>query len=283
MILRGSRSSASPSRRSARPGRRPSRTAAGGAAGRRSRDERRGAGGSACSVGGRGGAAVAAEAVRAAGRSPGVARPRRPWRRRARGTGSPRLAPGRPAPWERAWPAARPAWRPACRAWPPAWRPALPGLDGRWRRPAFRAWPPALRPACAGGVVPGAAARAPERRRASPRERAAPSRSPPAGRRVCGPQRLGHHAPLGLRRGGPRGLGGLRGDALLELLRALGRSARPLAQALDLSRLGEVEQRQDRKGRDRGEACVGSVLLDLARQREGEDLQHEPMQSRWTL
>ena len=58
--------------------------------------------------------------------------------------------------------------------------------------------------------------------------------------------------------------GGLLGDALLELLVALGRAAGPFAQALDLARLREVQQRQHREAGDRGEARVGADLLDLA-------------------
>ena len=40
---------------------------------------------------------------------------------------------------------------------------------------------------------------------------------------------------------------------LLELRRALGRAARPFAQALELARLGEVEEGEDGRGRRRRE------------------------------
>ena len=66
------------------------------------------------------------------------------------------------------------------------------------------------------------------------------------------------------RRGRRHAALGIGRDARLELGGALGRAARPFAQALDLTRLREVEQRQDAEPEDRGDARVGSVLLDLA-------------------
>ena len=58
----------------------------------------------------------------------------------------------------------------------------------------------------------------------------------------------------------------LLGSALtrcLQLGGALGRAARPFAQALDLARLREVEQREHGEAEHGGEARVGAVLLDL--------------------
>ena len=59
--------------------------------------------------------------------------------------------------------------------------------------------------------------------------------------------------------------------ARLELGGALGRAAGPFAQALDLARLREVQQRQDAEPEDRRDAGVGAVLLDLLLRREGGD------------
>jgi hypothetical protein len=71
-----------------------------------------------------------------------------------------------------------------------------------------------------------------------------------------------------------RAAGGLGRHALLHLLRALGRPARPFAQAPDLASLAEVEERQYREGRDRRHAGQGADLLELARDGEGEDEVH---------
>jgi hypothetical protein len=69
---------------------------------------------------------------------------------------------------------------------------------------------------------------------------------------------------------GPRRLLNGRGAALgvglharLELGRALGRAARPGAQALDLARLREVQKRQDTQAENGRDASVRAVLLDL--------------------
>ena len=69
---------------------------------------------------------------------------------------------------------------------------------------------------------------------------------------------------------------GLGHDARLDLLRALGRAARPIAQALELARLGEVEHCQHGQAEERGEPDVGAVLLDLVLDREREEQTMEP-------
>ena len=69
------------------------------------------------------------------------------------------------------------------------------------------------------------------------------------------PGRLGRCglACLGRPPAGDRG-GGLRDDALLELLRALGRAARPFAQALELARLREVQKGEHGQAEEGGDA-----------------------------
>src|SRR4051794_6721124 len=91
---------------------------------------------------------------------------------------------------------------------------------------------------------------------------------------------LGRRSRAGLRRRGllrdgradaPLCLGD---HALLLLGGALGRAARPFAQTLDLASLREVEQRQHGEPQHGCEARVRPVLLDLVRDREGEDRRH---------
>ena len=206
------------------------------------------------SAGGRGGAAVAAAGrARRAGRSPGVVDgPGGRGRRRRPGTGS--------AP---AWPRqsgasgggvgrrAAPAWRPALRARPPASAPGLAGAGGAAWRPG---WPRLAagaggrprrggRRAGRGGAGGSGAGRGGRRRRVACW--AAARAAPPGG---CGRGRARSAARRGRR---ARRWAACVGDALLELRRALGRPAGPLAQALDLARLGEVEQREHRERRGR--------------------------------
>jgi hypothetical protein len=61
-----------------------------------------------------------------------------------------------------------------------------------------------------------------------------------------------------------------RADPLLELRRALGRAAGPLAQALELAGLGERQQRQHRDADQRDEGRYRADLGERVRQREGE-------------
>ena len=183
---------------------------------------------------------------------------RRAWARRAgvavrRGGGSGRAGRGRTPP----------RWRPrrglTARRAPPASRraPAVAGAPlACWRR----------RPAacCAGSTVVAAGRCG---RRAAPRAWRAG--------RARGSARAGGRG----RRGRPRGLGRAaparrRREAsaetrCLELGGALGRAAGPFAQALDLARLREVEQRQHGEPEDGREPGVGAVLLDLAARPRG--------------
>jgi hypothetical protein len=57
-------------------------------------------------------------------------------------------------------------------------------------------------------------------------------------------------------------------------VRALGRAARPLAQAPDLASLAEVEERHHRQGGDCRQSGQGADLLELARDGEGEEEVH---------
>ena len=115
----------------------------------------------------------------------------------------------------------------------PFWGAVVPGLAT-----VVAGAPAAAAAAVAGAATPGArAARRPAGRRAS--RRGGPRASAPAPA-----LRIGRRARL-------------------ELGGALGRAAGPLAQALDLARLREVQQRQDAEPEDRGDARVGPVLLDL--------------------
>jgi hypothetical protein len=59
--------------------------------------------------------------------------------------------------------------------------------------------------------------------------------------------------------------GGVACDLLLEVSGALGRTAGPLTQALDLTGLGEDEQRQDRYAHQRGERGDSADLGERAR------------------
>ena len=111
-------------------------------------------------------------------------------------------------------------------------------------------------------------ARAVAQAEAARRVQSMPQRTPPpkpattAGR---GGGRRGH-GPRG-RRGAP-GRVGLGHHAGLHLLCALGRTPRPIAQALELACLREVEQGQHGQAEERRNANVGAVLLDLVLQRE---------------
>ena len=62
----------------------------------------------------------------------------------------------------------------------------------------------------------------------------------------------------------------VRNGKRLDLAGALGRTAGPIAQALELARLGEVEDGQDGEAEKRGKPDVGAVLLDLMLERERE-------------
>ena len=84
-------------------------------------------------------------------------------------------------------------------------------------------------------------------------------------------------------RGHDRALLGGGDRALLQLGRALGRATRPLTQALDLARLGEIEQGQHGKPEDRREAGVGAVLVDLVGDREGQNRRHAGRHARERL
>ena len=57
---------------------------------------------------------------------------------------------------------------------------------------------------------------------------------------------------------------------LLELGGALGRAARPFAQAFDFARLGEVQQCENGQTEKRGDPDVGAVLVDLVLERKRE-------------
>jgi hypothetical protein len=63
--------------------------------------------------------------------------------------------------------------------------------------------------------------------------------------------------------GARRGLGA---DPLLEIGGALGRAASPLAQPLDLARLGERQQREHRYSEESDKCRDGSDLRERARQ-----------------
>ena len=90
-------------------------------------------------------------------------------------------------------------------------------------------------------------------------------------------RRLARHHPCssgpGSCRGGRRcralqASGGLGADALLHIGGTLGRTPRPLSQTLDLTRLGEGQQRQQRDPQQRGEAGDRAYLGKGARQRQ---------------
>ena len=88
-----------------------------------------------------------------------------------------------------------------------------------------------------------------------------------------GPDRAG-----ALRRGGGPGERrlGVRHGLRLDLARALGSAPRPIAQPLELARLGEVEHCEDGQSEKRGESDISAVLLDLVLYREREDQTMEP-------
>ena len=78
----------------------------------------------------------------------------------------------------------------------------------------------------------------------------------------------------GLRRDRPCA-SGLLGHAPLELRRALGGAPRPFAQALDLARLREVEEGEDRKPGYGDEAGQGADVLQRPLHREGKHGIHQ--------
>ena len=133
----------------------------------------------------------------------------------------------------------------AARRRPP--RPCRPPRRCRCR-PGRRPPHPARRPR-----RPGWPARSPW---AGPPRRPQRSRRRPAG---SGADRLRLNAPRGV------GLGDHSG---LQLLRALGRAARPIAQAAQLPRLREIEDREHGQAEERSDADIRAVLLDLVLERE---------------
>ena len=78
------------------------------------------------------------------------------------------------------------------------------------------------------------------------------------------PRRAGRVARRGGPGGGPAGRPAAAVAARSCSSWALGSAPRPLAQALDLPRLGEVEQREHREAEDRRRSPRSPVLLDLA-------------------
>ena len=85
---------------------------------------------------------------------------------------------------------------------------------------------------------------------------AAPGLAPACAAAVCGWPGLALHG----RRG--RGPAGGLAHALLELGGALGRTAGPFAEALDLARLGEVQERQHGQAEHGSRARVAAIVLD---------------------